>query len=176
MDKRAPYIAQQPDLKTPGSQQARVLLVSETGAGADFPFSGEKLSPVLTVYRAVDFDAALTQACKIMDYQGKGHSISLHSTDNQRALHMGLTLPVCRVIVNQVHCYASGGSFNNGLPFSLSMGCGTWGKNSISDNMNYRHYLNTTRISREIAVNEPSEADLFGRYWRAYGVSANGAH
>ncbi len=174
--KRAAYIAQQLDLKTPGSQQARVLLVSETGAGAGFPFSGEKLSPVLTVYRAVDFDAALTQACEIMDYQGKGHSISLHSTDNQRALHMGLTLPVCRVIVNQVHCYASGGSFNNGLPFSLSMGCGTWGKNSISDNMNYRHYLNTTRISREIAVNEPSEADLFGRYWRAYGVSANGAH
>ena len=169
--KKADYIAQKLDLKTPGAQQARALLISETGAGADFPFSGEKLSPVLTVYRAGNFDAALETACNIMDYQGKGHSISLHSSDDKRATKMGLTLPVCRVIVNQIHCYATGGSFNNGLPFSLSMGCGTWGKNSISDNMNYRHYMNTTRISREIAVNEPTQADLFGDYWKAHGLA-----
>ena len=59
----------------------------------------------------------------------------------------GSTLPVSRVIVNQAHCFATGGSFDNGLPFSLSMGCGTWGRNSFSDNLNYRHFLNITRVS-----------------------------
>ena len=63
-----------------------------------------------------------------------------------------------RVIVNQAHCIATGGSFDNGLPFSLSMGCGTWGRNNFSDNMNYRHYLNITRVSRPIPERVPSEA------------------
>ena len=60
------------------------------------------------------------------------------------------TLPVCRVIVNQAHCFATGGSFDNALPFSLSMGCGTWGGNSFSDNLNYRHFLNITRVVHPI--------------------------
>jgi len=73
--------------------------------------------------------------------------------------------------VNQAHCFASGGSFDNGLPFSLSMGCGTWGNNSISDNVNYRHYMNVTRIARQIAPVEPSLDEVFGDYWRAHGIS-----
>jgi hypothetical protein len=58
-------------------------------------------------------------------------------------LSLGTHLPVARVI-NQAHCVATGGSFDNGLPFSLSMGCGTWGGNNFSDNLTYRHYLNIT--------------------------------
>ena len=68
-------------------------------------------------------------------------------------MELGLELPVCRVIVNQAHAFATGGSFTNGLPFSLSMGCGTWGRNSIDDNLNYKHFINITRISTEIAGN-----------------------
>ncbi len=83
----------------------------------------------------------------------------------ERALDLGLTLPVSRVIVNQAHCIATGGSFDNGLPFSLSMGCGTWGRNNFSDNMNYRHYMNITRVSRPIEEHVPSEADIFGAYF-----------
>lgn len=149
----------------------RVILVEETGYGPDHPFSGEKLSPVLTVYRARDYEHAKSIAVGIMDYQGKGHSLGLHSALDDRAMDIGLNLPVCRVIVNQVHCYATGGSFDNGLPFSLSMGCGSWGRNSISDNMNYRHYLNTTRISRTIASNEPLVSDIFGNYWQRHGIA-----
>ena len=67
--------------------------------------------------------------------------------------------------------FATGGSFDNGLPFSLSMGCGTWGKNGTSDNMNYRHYLNTTRIARTIKPVQPSEEELFGAYWDKYAIS-----
>jgi sulfoacetaldehyde dehydrogenase len=88
----------------------------------------------------------------------------------ERALTLGLTLPVSRVIVDQAHCIATGGSFDNGLPFSLSMGCGTWGKNNFSDNMNYRHYLNITRVSRPIPEEVPSEEEIFGAFFVKHGA------
>src|SRR3546814_7161274 len=88
---------------------------------------------------------------------GAGHSVGLHSNEEGRALALGKALPVARVIVNQSHCFATGGNFDNGLPFSLSMGCGTWGGNNFSDNMNYRHYQNITRVVRPIAERMRSE-------------------
>jgi len=142
----------------------RVLLVEPLGVGAAHPFSGEKLSPVLALYRAADFDAAVAQVQAIYDYQGKGHSVSVHGATPDEALQLGLRLPVCRVIVDQVHSYAVGGAFNNGLPFSLSMGCGTWGGNGFSDNLNYRHFLNLTRIVRPIAEQIPTDEQLLGDY------------
>ena len=149
---------------------ASFLMVEETGAGPEYPFSGEKLSPVLTVYRARDFDHAVALAGDINEYEGAGHSIGIHTADDAQAMRLGLEFPVCRVIVNQAHCFANGGNFDNGLPFTLSMGCGTWGRNSISDNLNYRHFLNITRIARVIRENEPSEEDLFGSYRAKYGL------
>lgn len=149
----------------------RVLMVAEDGVGHDHPFSGEKLSPVLTVYAAPDFDAAAATVERIYGYEGAGHSVGLHSTVAERALRLGLTLPVSRVIVDQPHALATGGNFDNGLPFSLSMGCGTWGKNNFSENMNYRHYLNITRISRPIAERMPTEEDIFGAYFAQHGAT-----
>ena len=165
----APRIAQIAGLEREALQSARFLMVEETGTGPDFPFSGEKLSPVLTVYRARDFDHACAIVADIYAFQGAGHSVSIHSADDAHILRLGLELPVSRVIVNQIHCYATGGSFDNGLPFSLSMGCGTWGRNNFSDNMNYRHYLNITRISRRIAPREPALDEIFGEHFRKYG-------
>ena len=147
---------------------ARVLMVRETGIGAGFPFSGEKLSPVMTIYRAADFDAAARIVKDIYAYQGAGHSVGIHASPeraDELALQVGLTLPVARVIVNQAHCIATGGSFDNGLPFSLSMGCGTWGGNSFSDNLTYRNFLNITRIARPIPQNMPDESALFADYF-----------
>ncbi len=143
---------------------AAFLMVEETGTGEKYPFSGEKLSPVLAVYRARNFEHAVDIANAIYAYEGAGHSIGIHTQDDTQVMYLGLELPVCRVIVNQAHCFANGGNFDNGLPFSLSMGCGTWGRNSISDNLNYKHFLNITRIARIIPKNEPSEEDLFGSY------------
>lgn len=100
-----------------------------------------------------------------MNHQGTGHSIGLHTRLDERAVDLGLTLPACRVIVNQAHCFATGGSFDNGMPFSLSMGCGSWGGNSIGDNLHWRHFLNTSRIIRTIAPHEPSVEDVFASYW-----------
>jgi sulfoacetaldehyde dehydrogenase len=149
----------------------RILMVAEDGVGHDHPFSGEKLSPVLAVYAARDFDEAAATVARIYSYEGAGHSVGLHSAVPERALLLGLTLPVSRVIVDQAHCIATGGSFDNGLPFSLSMGCGTWGKNNFSDNMNYRHYLNITRVSRPIPEVVPSEEDIFGAFFASHGAN-----
>ena len=145
------------------------LMVEETGTGPQHPFSGEKLSPVLALYRVKDFDEAIRTTGAIYDYQGKGHSVSLHTKDERQAMRLALDLPVARVIVNQAHCFATGGSFDNGLPFSLSMGCGTWGGNSFSDNMHWRHFLNVTRISRVIPERVPAEEEIFGAYFRKHG-------
>jgi sulfoacetaldehyde dehydrogenase len=167
----ASAIALRAGLSRPALLDARFLIVAQTDVGPAYPFSGEKLSPVLAFYRAADFAAAAALAERLLRHQGAGHSIGLHTRDEKRAVELGLTLPVCRVIVNQAHCFATGGSFDNALPFSLSMGCGTWGRNSISDNLNYRHFLNITRVVRPLApelVSEPTEEDLFGAYLRKY--------
>ncbi len=165
----APRIAALAQLGGARFDQASFLMVEETGIGPDHPYSGEKLSPVLTVYRARDFDHACEIVNALYAYQGAGHSVGIHTADDAHVLRLGNELPVCRVIVNQAHCFATGGNFNNGLPFSLSMGCGTWGGNNFSDNMNYRHYLNITRLVRTIPENMPSEEDIFGDYLRKYG-------
>ena len=148
---------------------AKCLMVEETGAGREFPFSSEKLAPVLTVYRVRDFDQAYDTLRAIYDHQGDGHSCGIYTEDEAHIRRLAYDMTVSRVIVKQAHAFATGGSFDNGLPFSLSMGCGSWGGNSFSDNLNYQHFLNITRIVRTIPENKPSEEDLFGPFWKKYG-------
>jgi sulfoacetaldehyde dehydrogenase len=145
-------------------------MVEETGTGRTYPFSGEKLSPVLTIYRAPDFDGAFGLMRAIYDYMGNGHSCGIHTQNDAHIDRLGHEMSVCRVIVNQAHAIANGGSFDNGLPFSLTMGCGTWGGNSFSDNLNYRHFMNVTRIVRPIAPREPTLEDVFGDYWMKHNI------
>ena len=149
--------------------KARFLVLPATDIGPGHPESGEKLSLVVALYRAGDFDHAKALAARILGYQGAGHSVGLHSTSDDRARQLGHELPTCRVIVNQAHCLATGGSFDNGAPFSLSMGCGSWGGNSIDCNLNYRHFMNVTKIIRTIAPDEPALEEIFGGYWQDVG-------
>jgi sulfoacetaldehyde dehydrogenase len=154
-------LAARPDL--------RVLMVTESEFGAAHPYSGEKLSPVLTLYVAHDFDDAQRIVERLYAFMGAGHSVGLHSSIEGRALELGVRLPVARVIVNQAHCIATGGSFDNGLPFSLSMGCGTWGRNNFSENLAVRHYMNITRIARRIPERVPQVDDLLGAFFAKHG-------
>jgi len=165
----AHQIAEMAEIDCSAMSDVKVLLVQESQAGSAYPFSGEKLCPVLTLYRAEDFDGALAQVAEIYAYQGAGHSVGIHTADDARPMQIAMELPTCRVIVNQAHCFATGGSFDNALPFSLSMGCGSWGGNSISENMNYRHYLNTVRVVRSIPAQEVSPEELLGDYWARHG-------
>jgi sulfoacetaldehyde dehydrogenase len=151
------------------AEQKKFFMVEETGVGRSFLFSGEKLAPVLTVYRAKDFDAAIARVNEILAHQGRGHSCGLHTKDLGRARKLAERADVVRVLVNQAHTFGNGGSFDNGLNFTLSMGCGTWGGNSISENLNYRHFINITHLVTPIPEDKPSEEQLFGAYWAKYG-------
>jgi sulfoacetaldehyde dehydrogenase len=166
-------ITERAQLQNPNAKQAKFLMVEEDGFGPSAPFSGEKLSPVLTVWKAADFKAAQDLVANVYNYQGNGHSVGLHTSISgdvmeKRAATLAEHLKVARVIVNQAHTIATGGSFENGLPFSLSMGCGTWGKNNFSDNMTYRHYLNITRVVRPIPEQVPKVEDLLKDYFTRF--------
>ncbi|MCH7936082.1 MAG: aldehyde dehydrogenase family protein, partial [Proteobacteria bacterium] len=114
----------------PGS--AKFFMVEDEGA--DSPFADEKLSLVLTVYRAADFGAAFDQVRAVLEVCGTGHSVGIHGHDEGHIRRLAEDLDVVRVLVNQAHTFGNGGSFTNGLNFTLSMGCGTWAGNSISEN------------------------------------------
>ena len=151
------------------AREARFFLVEESGVGSEHPFSGEKLSLVLTVYREAEIGTAAARMGAILDHQGRGHSCGIHTRDTARARQLAETLDVVRVLVNFAHTFGNGGGFDSGLEFTLSMGCGSWQKNSISENLNYRHFLNITHLVTPIPEDKPSEQELFGAYWDKYG-------
>ncbi len=151
------------------SQSKRFFMVEETGVGDNYKFSDEKLALVLTVYRAKDFSHAKQLVSDILDYKGRGHSCGIHTHNLDHARELAEELDVVRVLVNQAHTFGNGGGFNTGLPFTLSMGCGTWGGNSISENLNYKHFLNITHLVTTIAEDKPSEEQMFGDFWQHYG-------
>jgi sulfoacetaldehyde dehydrogenase len=146
------------------------IAVETKGIGPDHPLSGEKLSRVLTVYHARDFDDAVSITRDVQLHQGAGHSVGIHTADADRPLTLANAIPTSRVIVNQAHTFATGGAFNNGMPFSLSMGCGSWGGNSIDDNLHWKHFIQSTKIVREIPPREPKVEDIFADYWAEAGA------
>ena len=145
------------------------LVAPVQAIGADHPMTGEKMSRFLALHRAADFDEAVTKAIAIQSHMGEGHSLGLHSGDDERARRLATEARTCRVIVNQAHCFATGGFFNNGMPFSLSMGCGSWGGNSIDDNLNWRHFINRVNVVRVIPEQRPSLDEIFRDYWDDFG-------
>ena len=151
------------------AEEAKFLLVEEEGIGEDYPFSGEKICPVLTLYKFTHFMEAVERVNRILDYQGKGHSCGIHSKTEEHIIQLAERTKVCRVLVNQAHCIGNGGDFANGLHFTLSMGAGTWGGNSTCDNITYKHFLNITRLAREIPAAVPTEEELWGDYLKRYG-------
>ncbi len=148
---------------------SKFFMVEEGVANADSPLIDEKLSLVLTVYRAKDMDDVVAQLNTILNVCGKGHSVGIHTNVPEHATRLAEEIDVVRVLVNQAHTFGNGGGFNNGLNFTLSMGGGTWAGNSISDNLNYSHFINITHLVKTIAEDKPSEEELFGGYWQKFG-------
>ena len=148
---------------------AKFFMVEESGIGREHPFSDEKLALVLTVYRAKTFDDAVGKVRAIMAFKGRGHSVGIHTQEIAHARRLAEELDTARVLVNMAHTFGNGGGFDSGLNFTLSMGCGTWQGNSISENLNYRHFLNITHLAVPIPEDRPTEDALFGDYWEKYG-------
>lgn len=168
-------IAQGPDALVrvfdlaPASTGCKFVMAEENGIGAAHPLSGEKLSLVLAIYRARDFTDAKRIVKDILAYQGRGHSCGIHTADLEHARELARDIDVVRVLVNQPHTFGNGGGFDNGLPFTLTMGCGSWQANSFSDNLNWRLFVNITHLVTTIPEDKPSEDALFGAFWQKYG-------
>ena len=152
-------------LRQRASENTKFLILPTNKAGPNEVVCGEKMSRFLTLYKVKKFSEAIELAIKIQEYQGAGHSLGIHTQNEERAHEIAMSAKTCRVIVNQAHCFATGGFFNNGLPFSLSMGCGSWGGNSIDGNLNWEHFVNKVRVVETIAENKPDLEEIFGKYW-----------
>ncbi len=142
-------------------ENTEILMVEGVGVGEEEPFSGEKLSVVMTLYKYDDFYDAIQMVNDITDYSGAGHSCGLHSTDKDKALLLGTKVKVSRIMINQPQCLANSGAWTNGMPMTMSLGCGSWGGNSSCDNISWKNMLNTTWVSFPIASTQPSDEELF---------------
>jgi sulfoacetaldehyde dehydrogenase len=144
------------------------LVVEENGVGPEHPFSGEKLSPVLSLYQYVgDINNAISQVNAITDYQGHGHTCGIHTLSDDHALALAMQTKTGRVMVNQ-SLNEGAGSPRNGLPYTLSLSCGTWGGNITTENVNARHMINLTWVSRPIQPRPIDEKSLFEMHWQKH--------
>ncbi|MCC7040454.1 MAG: aldehyde dehydrogenase family protein [Burkholderiales bacterium] len=143
----------------------KFIIVYGDGIGKDHPFSGEKLTTLLAVYKYSGFDQALSMMRGIYEVGGKGHSCGIYSFDQAHINALALAAPVSRIMVRQPQSKANAGAFNNGMPMTSSLGCGTWGGNVVSENVHLKHYMNTTWVSVPIKEDKPSDEELFGSFY-----------
>ena len=149
----------------PSASAAEFLMVRGRGVGPDYPLAGEKITPVLNVFRVGDIEEAFALTREILDYEGAGHSTSIHTSDRDRAVRAGREIDVARLLVNQVHSHSNGGRYDNGLGATLSEGAGTWGGNQLDENVTYEQFYQTTTVTRPIPdATEPDPEALFEPY------------
>lgn len=141
------------------------FIVPETRTGKNFPFSGEKLSVVLTVYRVKNMSAAVKMTNKIQAYQGQGHSCGIYSASKENIMMLANNTRTSRVMVNQPQSASNSGNLWNGMRQTFSLGCGSWGSNSHNHNITWRDLINETWVSYPLLVHKTLPADevLFGK-------------
>jgi sulfoacetaldehyde dehydrogenase len=165
--KPAKHIAKLSGINVP--DECSFLVIEENGTGPDFPFSGEKLSPVLALYKYSGvIENAISQVNAITEYQGQGHTCGIHTSNDEHALALAMQTKTGRVMINQ-SLNEGAGSIRNGMPYTLSLSCGTWGKNITTENVNARHMINLTWVSRPIKPRVLDENQLFESHWQTYG-------
>jgi sulfoacetaldehyde dehydrogenase len=143
------------------------IIVKEDRIGKDHVFSGEKLSPVLAIFRYRGFDTALNMVEQIFEVGGKGHSCGIYTFDAEHIHRLALMAPVSRIMVRQPQVRGNAGSFTNGMPMTASLGCGTWGGNITSENIGVKHFMNVTWVSQPIPEDKPTEHEIFGEFFNS---------
>jgi sulfoacetaldehyde dehydrogenase len=140
------------------------LIVPETGTGPDHPFSGEKLTVTMALYKVKDIDEAIGLTNSIQGYQGQGHSCGIYSYNDANIMKLAEATRTSRVMVNQPQAASNSGNLWNGMRQTFSLGCGSWGGNSINHNITWRDLVNVTWVSRPLAETKviPSDEELFG--------------
>jgi len=157
----AQSIADLADIRIP--KDTKVIVVEADGSGEADLLAKEKMCPVLAAYKYDDFKEAVEIARDNLEAEGKGHSVSLHSNSKENIEYVGTEICVSRFVINQVCASSAGGSFYNGLAPTNTLGCGSWGHNSISENLDYKHLINVSRIAYYMPDNHvPTDEELWG--------------
>lgn len=141
---------------------ARIILVPARGAGPEDVLAQEKLCPVVAILPYGRFEEGVAAAKANLLVEGAGHSAALHSHDEDHIRYMGLELPISRLVVNQPSAITAGGSLTNGFAPTTTLGCGSWGGNSISENLDYKHLMNVSRIGKVITDKKvPTDEEIW---------------
>ena len=151
--KPAALIAEKAGLKVP--EGTKVLIAPLKGVGRDYPLSIEKLCPVLSWYVVSDWRQGCERCIEILRYGGMGHTMAIHSENQEVILQFGLKKPAFRICVNTPTTHGSIG-LTTGLDPAMTLGCGGWGGNITSDNISPRHLLNIKRLAYEVRPAAPS--------------------
>jgi len=163
----ATFIAANAGLTVP--EGTRFLMVVGEKIGPEDRFSGEKISPVLTVWKWTDFDEMLDRLEKILKFSGEGHSASIHTENDERRVKLALRANVGRIVCNMPHAHANSGGWNTGLPTTDTLGCGSWAGNIFSGNINWENFLNYTLLSIPKEEYIPKVEDLCREYLEKWG-------
>jgi len=145
--KSARHIADAVGIKAPDG--TRVLIAPLAGVGRDYPLSVEKLAPILSWYVVKDWREGCERCIQVLRYGGMGHTMSIHSKNDEVILQFGLRKPAFRIVVNTPTTHGSIG-LTTGLDPAMTLGCGGWGGNITSDNISPRHLLNIKRLAYEV--------------------------
>jgi len=169
--KSALVIAEKCGITVPSD--TRVLIAPLEGVGRDYPLSIEKLCPVLSYYVVKDWRDGCERCKQILRYGGMGHTMSIHSQNEQVILEFGLHKPAFRIVVNSPTTHGSVG-LSTGLDPAMTLGCGGYGGNITSDNISPRHLLNIKRLAYEVTP-VVSRWDRAGKGNTALGAEARSA-
>lgn len=140
----AAQIGEKLGLKVPA--EARAIVVKAEGVGRAEQLCREKLCPVIAVYPYGTFEEGVAMMVENLEFEGKGHSIAVHSNTPEHVEYAAIECSVSRVVVNQPSGTTGGGSPTNGFTPTTTLGCGSWGNNSFSGNFNFEHLMNITRV------------------------------
>ena len=152
------FIADMAGVKVPAD--AKIVILKGKGIGAADVLCKEKMCPVMVTLTYNTFEEAVEIAKTNLLYEGAGHTAAVHSNNTEHIEYAGKALPISRLVVNQPSSTGAGGSFNNGFNPTTTLGCGSWGNNSISENFTYYHLINISRIgyfNKDAKVPTPEE-------------------
>lgn len=164
----AEKIASEAGLNVP--EGTRMLMVEGDKPGEGH-WSGEKLSPVMTLWRYETIEEAIEIATKLTHYAGEGHSVGIYTSRDADIDRLALAMKTSRIMVRQAHAPSCGGNFHNGMPSTTTLGCGTWGGNITTENIYWKHFINVTWVSRPIEPKKPTDEEMFGPLWKKHGRS-----
>ena len=142
-------------------EETSVLVMPVTGTGADEPMSQEKLCPTMVIYKYNTWEEAVENANQNLLNMGAGHSCIMHTNDKKKVEYAAGILPVCRFAVNIIGPAGLGGGPMTGLTPTSTIGCGSWGGNSISENLAWYHLVNICRIAYRIDNRQPSDEEVW---------------